>query len=137
MSSILKISEAVALGIHACVIIAGNKSESNTTTTFIASALKASEAHLSKVMQRLVKAGVVFSARGPGGGFMLKAKPEEIKLIDIYEAVDGSLNCSNCLFDHQPCTDNNCLLGNFIESINSQVKLFFETQTLDKLIKGE
>lgn len=137
MSSILKISEAVALAIHACVIIAKKKAESKTSTTSIASVLKASEAHLSKVMQRLVKAGIVDSARGPGGGFVIKARPEDIRLIDIYEAVDGVFKCGNCLFDHQSCDGKKCLLGNFIENINEQVKAFFETKTLASLIKGK
>ena len=137
MSSILKISEAVALAIHACVIIANQKAESKTTTTSIARALKASEAHLAKVMQRLSKAGIVDSVRGPGGGFVIKTKPEAIRLIDIYEAVDGVLKCSNCLFDHQSCDGKTCLLGNFIENINEQVKMFFETKTLANLIKGK
>lgn len=137
MSSILKISEAVALAIHACVIIAGKKAESKTTTSSIASALKASEAHLAKVMLRLVKAGIVDSARGPGGGFVIKAKPENIRLLDIYEAVDGVFKCSNCLFDHQSCDGKKCLLGNFIESINVQVRMFLETKTLANLINGK
>ena len=137
MSSILKISEAVALAIHACVIIANQKAESKTTTTSIAGALKASEAHLAKVMQRLAKAGIVDSVRGPGGGFVIKAKQEAIRLIDIYEAVDGVFKCSNCLFDHQSCDGKTCLLGNFIENINEQVKMFFETKTLANLIKGK
>jgi Rrf2 family protein len=136
MSSILKISEAVALAIHACVIIAGKKAESKTTTTSIAGALKASEAHLSKVMRRLVKAGIVNSVRGPGGGFVINAKPEDIRLIDIYEAVDGVFKCRNCFFDRESCKGKKCLLGKFIESINIQVKIFFETKTLANLIEG-
>ena len=88
MSSILKVSEAVALAIHACVIVAEKQAEGKTTTASIASALKASEAHLSKVMQRLVRARIMNSVRGPGGGFVMSAKPEDIRLINIYEAVD-------------------------------------------------
>ncbi len=137
MSSILKISEAAALAIHACVIIANKKAESKTTTTSIAGVLKASEAHLSKVMQRLAKAGIVDSVRGPKGGFVINGKPEDIRLIDIYEAVDGVFRCNNCLFDHQSCDGKKCLLGNFIENINEQVKMFFETKTLGNLIKGK
>lgn len=136
MSSILKVSEAVALAIHACVIVA-KEAENKTTTASIASILKASESHLSKVMQRLTKAGIVNSVRGPGGGFVINSKPEDIKLIDIYEAVDGVFRCSECLFDHQACDGQKCVLGNFIENVNKQVKTFFETKTLDNLMRGK
>ncbi|MHB9137949.1 MAG: RrF2 family transcriptional regulator [Victivallaceae bacterium] len=136
MSSILKVSEAVALAIHACVVVA-KEAENKTTTASIASVLKASEAHLSKVMQRLVKAGIVSSVRGPGGGFVMNARPEDIKLVNIYEAVDGVFRCSECLFDHQACDGKKCVLGSFIENLNKQVKTFFETKTLDNLMKGK
>ena len=134
MSSILKVSEAVALAIHACVIVAEKQAEGKTTTASIASALKASEAHLSKVMQRLVRARIMNSVRGPGGGFVMSAKPEDIRLINIYEAVDGVFRCRECLFDHQSCDGHKCVLGKFIENINQQVKMFFETKTLKDLI---
>jgi DNA-binding IscR family transcriptional regulator len=64
MSNILKISEAASLALHTTVILAANPNRL-VSTKKLASQLHASEAHLSKVLQRLEKADIVNSTRGP------------------------------------------------------------------------
>ncbi|MCK4620269.1 MAG: Rrf2 family transcriptional regulator, partial [Desulfobacterales bacterium] len=67
MSNIIKISEAASMAIHAMVFLA-SESGRIVPSREIATTLRSSEAHLSKVMQRLAKAGLVSSTRGPKGG---------------------------------------------------------------------
>jgi len=61
----------------------------------ITSALEIAEAEgvplpvLSKVLQELVRKGLLESRRGPGGGFQLSRRPELITLRDIVAAIDG------------------------------------------------
>ena len=62
----IKISEASSLAIHAMVFLAAKPGE-KLSTSYIASEIKVSEAHLSKVLQRLNKVGLVVSSRGPSG----------------------------------------------------------------------
>ena len=47
---------------------------------------------LLKILQQLVRGGVLFSKRGRHGGFSLSRSPEETSLLDILEAVEGSLD---------------------------------------------
>jgi Rrf2 family protein len=47
--------------------------------------------YLLKVLQQLVRAGVLRSKRGPHGGFSLARPAEDITLLQIVEAVDGPL----------------------------------------------
>ena len=63
----------------------------------LAATLKVSEAHLAKVMQRLGKAALVRSARGPKGGFQLPAGRSSVTLLDVYEAIDGPFRPDECL----------------------------------------
>ena len=44
---------------------------------------------LVKILQKLARAGVLRSKRGPHGGFFLARRAEEINLLQIVEAVDG------------------------------------------------
>lgn len=44
---------------------------------------------VGKVFQTLVRADILTSAKGRGGGFALRRSPEEITLRDITKAIDG------------------------------------------------
>ncbi len=48
--------------------------------------------YLLKIMQQMVKANVLRSKRGPGGGFTLARPAKEITLLEIIEAVDGPIS---------------------------------------------
>jgi Rrf2 family protein len=45
--------------------------------------------YLEQIFQRLRRAGLVASRRGPGGGYVLARPPGEITLRDVVEAVEG------------------------------------------------
>ncbi len=47
--------------------------------------------YLEQIFQRLRRAGLVASKRGPGGGYALARPPEEISLADVVVAVQGVL----------------------------------------------
>ncbi|PLY00243.1 MAG: Rrf2 family transcriptional regulator [Desulfuromonas sp.] len=59
-------------------------------------------AFLTKILQPLIKKGIVGSQRGVGGGFYLTRDPAEISLLDIVEAQEGPLLLNTCL--EQPGT---------------------------------
>jgi Rrf2 family protein len=129
--SILKISEAASLAIHAAVMMA-KEPERRFHTHEIAETFSASEHHLSKVLQRLAKAGIVEGERGPAGGFMLMKSPEKITLLNIYQAIDGPIASGNCLLgkeDGQCC----CIMGDMLGELHSVVFKYFNTTTLRDL----
>ncbi len=47
--------------------------------------------YLEQIFQKLRRAGLVASKRGPGGGYLLARAPEEISLADVLLAVQGVL----------------------------------------------
>ncbi len=120
METMLKISDAASLALHATVFLASNP-DSRLSNRQIASELQVSEAHLSKVLQRLSKSRLVKSNRGAKGGFVLGKSSDEISLLDIYESIESPFVSKNCILDTQVCKGNKCIFGNLLTSVEKQV----------------
>ena len=118
-----------SLALHSMALIAGNQREMLNVKQ-IAKQLGASEAHLSKVLQRLVKTGLLHSTRGPNGGFELTRASGEITLWDIYEAVEGAGSSEGCPSGRSICPFQKCLFGGVLERINTEFGSYLKSQTL-------
>jgi Rrf2 family protein len=88
----------------------------------MAKALSVSEAHLSKVLHRLARAGLLRSTRGPKGGFALSSPPKAIRLLDVYEAIEGPLLAPTCLLGKPVCGRAHCPLGGLVHDVNSKAR---------------
>lgn len=132
MANVLRISEAATLALHTLALLAARPGQIMSTHK-IASRLDASEAHLAKVLQRLARMGLVRSIRGARGGFILGRDPEEVTLLEAYEAIDGPLRPSTCLMGHRVCRDHGCILGGLLEEINHDVREHLSSQRLSEL----
>lgn len=134
MADILKISDATALALHSMVHLA-IEPDGQSTTAEIAELFDVSRHHLAKVHQRLTKAGLIWSHRGPAGGVGLAKDPEETTLLEIYEVMEGSMLCNPCLFGKDACPRNDCVLGVLLPALARQVRDYFEKTTLAQLAK--
>jgi Rrf2 family protein len=130
MPCALKISEAASLAMHALGYLA-KREDGPITSREIASRFEISEAHLAKVMQRLVKVELLRSVRGPRGGFVLTRTPESVTLLEIFEAIEGRFEPTQCLLSSAICDGNNCILGKIVVEANSILRSRLEETTLD------
>jgi len=129
MKGILKLSEAVSMAYHALAVLNVDP-EKYLTAGEISRAIHGSEAHLAKVMRKLVRSGLVSSIRGPGGGFRIARSADDITLLEIYEAIEGKFEISDCLIDHPCCEENECIMGSLIRSVNLEVLEYFRSRKL-------
>jgi len=134
MARLLEMSEATALGLHAMALIA--KSDVMVSAESLAQSLRASPAHLSKVLKALSDAGFLTSKRGPGGGYMLAQPASSISLLRIYEALQGAIRLDGCLFDKPICDQVHCILGDLVERVRTEVFEYLATTTLEDASKG-
>ena len=132
MTRLVNISEAASLGLHTMALLAQNGRQRHTTQE-IAGTLRASAHHLAKVMQRLTKAGLVSSLRGPQGGFLVEKPAEKITLLEIYEAIEGRLTPQKCFFRAPVCVGVDCILGEVILSVHRQLEKHLSKTTLAEL----
>ena len=127
---LLKVSEAVSLALHAMAIV--SHSDEAVSVTHLAQSLQVSQAHLSKVCQRLVKTGLLSGQRGPKGGLSLAKPSHEISLYDIYIAIEGEMDTCDCLLGRPMC-HTQCVMGDLLHRVNFEVSRYFHQTTLDKV----
>lgn len=89
------LSQTVEYALRAVVYLAGQAPEPRTTEQ-IATVTRVPKAYLSKVLQGLVRAGMVHSRRGLGGGMTLTRKPDEITILQVVEAVEPIGRIRSC-----------------------------------------
>ncbi len=128
--SILRVSEALSLALHATAYLASGNQRPRRVKE-IARRIQASEAHLSKVLQALTRAGILKALRGPKGGYSLAKKPEEITLLEIYEVIHGPLKEQKCLYERPLCGGDNCILGDLISQVTQLVRHHLRHTTLE------
>jgi len=132
MPTALRVSEAASLGLHAAAMLAAATGR-RLTAAQMAGEMGVSQAHLSKVLQRMKGAGLVDSGRGPTGGFSLALPPGKVSLLDVYCAVEGNLTLSSCLLPRPMCDGENCILGDVMRTVNRELRRRLEHTTLDEL----
>ena len=128
MANLIKLSEATALALHTMVII--SRQNEPISAAPMALQLSASEAHVFKVLQQLVRAGLLRSKRGPNGGYVLAKPADEISLMDVYEVLEGPMRQDGCIFSQSVCGGLQCILGSLIEDVRGKVFDHFATTTL-------
>lgn len=90
----------------------------------------------AKIFQSLVRAGLVRSARGTGGGFTLLRSPAEITVLDVIEAIEGKIALQRCLAEPAACDHTGgCALCGLFEQAQDRVKEVFSRTTLADLQK--
>ena len=128
MSSVFNLSEASSIALHSMVMVASTEGKTNVNR--IAERLNFSKHHVAKVMQRLVKVGILSSNSGPTGGFSLAKKPEQISLLDIYEAIEGPMVNYKCPLGYSECAFEKCILGTIAHDMNNNFKKYLADHNL-------
>ncbi len=112
-------------------------SESNgeyVSTRALAEQLNIPYFFLSKILQKLVRRGLVDSRKGLGGGVRLRHSPEEITGLMVLEAVDDTEFLESCVLGFPQCNDQNpCPYHHEWGPIRSRIQELFATHTLAEL----
>jgi len=90
-----------------------------------------------KLMQKLNNAKLVTSCMGPKGGFVLAAKPSNISLLEVVEAIQGSISINRCVLDQKACSRNTiCAVREKLADIQESMTKDLAAITLDELKQG-
>ncbi len=87
--------------------------------------------YLSKIMRRLVEAGLLRSQKGHGGGFKLAQPLAEVRFVDVLNAIDYAVEPSSCVFGWGQCSSTNpCPLHPFWKNLKDEFTQWAEHYTL-------
>jgi Rrf2 family protein len=103
---VLKLTKKADYGLIALRHLAAAKDSSGAAGKGTASAKDISEAYriplplLSKVLQKLARAGVLVSEQGTNGGYKLARDPGEISTLEVIRTIDGPIILTHCFTEH-------------------------------------
>lgn len=92
----MKLSDGVEQAIHSVAMLAGLSAGEVLSAAALAEFHGVSPSYLLKHLQSLSRAGLLATAPGPKGGYQLGRPPEEISLLDVILAVEGSAPAFRC-----------------------------------------
>jgi len=89
---------------------------------------------LAKIFQRLVRAGILNSCKGRGGGFSLARAPHEITIMNVMEAIEGPQPVDGCAVGMGRCSDGMpCPQHHLYKPLRLRLKEYLTTTTLADL----
>jgi len=92
---------------------------------------------LGKIMQQIVKAGLLKSTKGPYGGFSLAAETLNTPVIKLVEITDGMDQFSMCILKLKYCNGlNPCPFHFEMEEVKKNYLTLFTKNTIGDLVKN-
>lgn len=132
----MRVSTKGRYGVRAMFELARNYGSYPVSVKTIAEQQEISLSYLEQILNQLSKARLVRSVKGPGGGFLLAKKPEEIKIIDIILALGETVNpvfCVEDLEDNQCPRAQSCVARLLWKKLGNKLREVLENTTLKDL----
>jgi Rrf2 family transcriptional regulator, iron-sulfur cluster assembly transcription factor len=124
--------------LRAVLLLARQQDGSAMSADAIAGELGLPRNYLSKVLHRLARQGVLFSVRGPGGGFRLTVDPAHLAVSDVVADFEDRSSDGRCMMGDRPCNpDTPCSMHvRWSRWSNEMTRLMEGTTVADFLDRG-
>lgn len=132
--TIMKLSTRVRYGVRFMISLAERFGEGPVFLKDIAAEQCISEKYLSLIVIPLRSAGLVLSARGAYGGYILAKTPKNISLKDIVAILEGEACLVDCLREPSACQRTNiCPTRDVWQAVGEKISKVLEEITLESL----
>jgi Rrf2 family iron-sulfur cluster assembly transcriptional regulator len=132
----MKLSTKGRYSVMAMIDIGTHSAGKPVSLADIAARQDISQEYLEQLFSKLRRAGLVASARGPGGGYILARDASEIRMADVIQAVDEELRVTRCEGDAvEGCVKGErCCAHDLWSSMGRQMMNFLDSITLDDVV---
>ena len=96
--------------------------------------------YLEQIFSKLKRNNIVKSIRGTQGGYILNKNPNDIKLTNIFYAVDEKVKTVQCKKDSKKGCNGKatkCITHDLWDELETHINSFFEKKSLEDLIKNQ
>jgi len=93
--------------------------------------------YLEQLFSRLRRNGLVKSVRGPGGGYRIARKLDEISISDIITAVDEQIDATQCGGDENCHGNRPCMTHELWSSLNVKILEYLSGVSLAELVASQ
>ena len=96
--------------------------------------------YLEQIFFKLKKNQIVKSVRGNQGGYILSKNPNDIKLTNIFQAVDEKIKTVQCKKDSKRGCNGRatkCITHNLWDELENHINSFFEQKSLNDLVQDK
>jgi len=100
---VMQIPRRVDYGLRAVIYLSNQDPGRCCSAAEIAKEQGVPRKFLEKIIQDLIRSGLVRSKRGPSGGYSLGRSPEAISFQDVIEALEGPIAVNVCMDEHLSC----------------------------------
>ena len=131
----MKLSTRTRYGLRAILELAENYGQGPLRLRTIAERQEISVKYLEHLMSVLKSAGIVRSIRGPNGGYVLAKSPDEIRVSDCFNYLEGHVITSECVDNSSFChRAADCAARGLWIDIQNTVMELLRSVTLQNLI---
>jgi Rrf2 family protein len=135
----MRLSTQSRYGVRAIFDIAYHSEGLETQVKDISRRQGISQRYLEQIFQKLKKAGIVGSKRGPSGGYFLNKTPESITIGEVIRITEGDITpvlCVNPEDSSQPCErSRECVTQMVWDEAGKRLKEYFDSVTIKDLCK--
>ena len=133
----MKLSSKGRYAVMAMADLAKSNSNHPTSLSEISLRQGISVSFLEQIFSKLKKNNLVKSRRGPAGGYVLARLPEQIKILNIINAVDERVKTLGCKKESKKgCNGKSikCITHNLWDDLEVYINNFFEKNTLKDIV---
>ena len=131
----MKLSTRTRYGIRAMVELATSYGEGPLQSRVIAERQDISAKYLEQLIGILRTGGFVRSIRGSKGGYVLAKPPNEIKLSELFNSLEGPVITTECLVGDASCTRaSDCVTRQLWSQVQDAVVGILESITLQDMV---